>query len=112
MTCAKFVLEFQANGGKIGCPGCKHRKLLSPYATQTIAMHVTPEVYARYLQLTTDTAVMKARDPIAKKLSLAQDELARLKADDPDEVEIGTLLLFNFSVTCNRHAAYCRAACS
>ena len=112
LTVDKAILQFQSNGGKIHCPGCKGRHLVTPYSTRTIAMHATAEVYAQYIQLTTDTAVMKARDPIAKKLSEAQDEIERLKADDPDEVEIGTLLLFNFSVVCNRHAVYCRAACS
>ena len=108
------LLQFQANGGKLHCHLCKTRRIQSEFVfdVQTIALHVTAQVYARYIQFSTETAVIRARDQMEKKLSAAQDEIEKLKAADPDEVEIGTRLLYYFSVTCNGHAVYCSAPCS
>ena len=105
-------LRFIANGGEVRCFVCENQKTKSEFVfdMHSIACMVTADVYSKYVQCSTEIAVAQARQAVEKRLSEAQDEIERLKAADPEQVEIGTCLLYNFSMTLNHsqcHSSPC-----
>jgi hypothetical protein len=98
-------LRFINSGGQIHCYRCTELQNASNfvYDMRFAACHLSPDVYAKYVQCSTEIAVIRVEQVLTKRLSEANDKIDKLQASDPDQVAIGTRLLHYFICTVNHN---------
>jgi hypothetical protein len=98
-------LRFINSGGQIHCYRCTELQNASNfvYDMRLALCHLSPDVYAKYVQCSTEIAVIRVEQVLTKRLSEANDKIDKLQASDPDQVAIGTRLLHYFICTVNHN---------